>query len=116
MTKTTAAGERITLERRAIVAFRAQRGVVIECLDGELWLTADGLAGDHLLAAGERLELGGHRQIVVSALQPSLLSVSSARAEGSVLRLAGACAAMLFDRIRRWRHPPLAGYPATRLR
>jgi len=112
----SAPGERIALDKRAIVAFTADRGLAIECVTGELWLTADGLPGDHLLGAGERLELHGRRQIVVSALQPSLLAATACHAESPVRRFAGACAALLADRLRRWRHPPLAGYPATRLR
>lgn len=39
------------------IAFRGARDVHLECIEGRIWLTVEGLADDFLLAKGERLRI-----------------------------------------------------------
>lgn len=51
-----AIGKRIIrLEADAPLAFRGARGVVVECVEGTVWLTVDGQAGDFFLRRGDKL-------------------------------------------------------------
>jgi hypothetical protein len=110
------ANTRIPLARRQLVGLADERGFTVDCLSGELWITADGLPGDHLLRAGEQLVLRGHPRVVVSALADADFRVTPCCGSSPIGRLAARCAAALADRIRRWRHAPLAAYPVVRLR
>jgi hypothetical protein len=108
---------RYSLAKRELLALSHAQGVVVDCLDGEIWITADGEAGDLILGAGERARLAGSTHVIVSALRPSLVAAAPCVAAASpVRRVAAHCVAALVDRIARWRHPPLTAYPATRLR
>ena len=107
---------RITLARREIVALADTRGFVVDCLSGELWVTADGVAGDHILRAGERLKLNATSRVFISALSDATLRAIPCCGTSPVRQLANACAAAVGDSIRRWRHTPLAVYPVTHIR
>lgn len=104
------------LARRALLALADTHGFELVCHEGELWVTADGLAGDVVLAPGERLTLRGHPRIVISALSAARFDARSCCGNTPVRLLASRCAGVLLDRIARWRHAPLASYPATLLR
>ena len=104
------------LARREITAIRDERGVVIDCLSGALWITADGVAGDHVLGPGERLRLCSAGRVFISALEPATFTATPSRGAAPVRTLAARCAAAVLDSIRRWQHLPLAAYPVTRLR
>lgn len=107
---------RIILARREIVALADTRGFVIDCVSGELWITADGVAGDHVLGPGDRLRLTGQPRVFISALAAAELRTTPCCGTSPVRTLVASCAAAILDSIRRWRHPPLAAYPVTRLR
>lgn len=107
---------RYTLARRELLALEHARGFVVDCVEGELWITADGAAGDTLLRAGERLHLGGSPRVVISALRPAVVTARPCCGESPLRQLAARCAAAAADAIRRWRHAPLASYPVIRLR
>lgn len=107
---------RITLARREIVALSDSRGLIVDCVSGELWVTADGVAGDHILGPGDRLKLTAASRVFISALADSALQATPCCGTSPVRRLANACAAAVADSIRRWRHTPLAAYPVTHLR
>jgi hypothetical protein len=104
------------LARRALLALVDANGFELVCHEGELWVTADGLAGDVVLAPGERLTLRGHPRVVISALSAASFDARPCCGNTPVRRLASRCAGVLLDRITRWRHAPLASYPATLLR
>lgn len=59
---------RLQLNGDAPVAFRRARGYWIECLDGRIWLTVNGQAGDFLLSAGERLRIESNGLALVAGL------------------------------------------------
>lgn len=107
---------RHTLARRELLAFAHPRGFIVECVEGELWITAEGAAGDTILRPGERMRLAGSPHVVVSALAPAVVAARPCCGEGAIRQLAAACAALLADRLRRWQHAPLASYPVIRLR
>lgn len=113
---TDPATTRIPLARRQLVGLADERGFTVDCLSGELWITADGLPGDHLLHAGEQLVLRGHPRVVVSALADADFRITPCCGSSPIGRLASRYVAALADRIRRWRHAPLAAYPVIRLR
>lgn len=104
------------LARRALLALADARGFELACHEGELWVTADGLAGDIVLTPGERLTLRGHPRIIISALSAARFDAHPCAGSTPVGRLASHCAGAVLDRIARWRHVPLANYPATLLR
>lgn len=59
---------RVQLNGDVPVAFRRARGYWIECVDGRLWLTVNGQAGDFLLQAGERLRIESNGLALVAGL------------------------------------------------
>lgn len=65
------------LAHREILALTRPGGFTVECAAGELWITADGVAGDLLLRAGERVRLEGSPRIVVSALRPASIAATT---------------------------------------
>ncbi|MBI2305674.1 MAG: DUF2917 domain-containing protein [Rhodocyclales bacterium] len=107
---------RHTLARRELLALEHARGFVVDCVAGELWITADGAAGDTILRAGERLRLAGSRRVVVSALRPAVVAARPCCGESPIREIAARCVAMVLDGIRRWQHAPLASYSVIRLR
>lgn len=46
------------------------------CLEGELWLTRDGDATDHIIQAGEQFPVRRRDRVTVQALRPSRIRVS----------------------------------------
>ncbi len=107
---------RYTLARRELLALAHPQGFIVECVEGELWITAEGAAGDTVLHPGERMRFAGSPRVIVSALAPAVVAARPCCGEGAIRRLAAACAALLADRLRRWQHAPLASYPVIRLR
>ncbi len=103
------------LARRELIALEHARGLAIECIEGELWITADGSPGDILLAPGDRLTLDESPRVVISALRPARFSAAPCHGEMPVRRIAAGCAARIADSIRRWRHRPVAAYPVRSL-
>lgn len=59
---------RLQLNGDAPVAFRRARGYWVECVDGRIWLTVNGQAGDFLLSAGERLRIESNGLALVAGL------------------------------------------------
>jgi hypothetical protein len=107
--------KRYTLARRELMALAHTHGFMIECAEGELWITAEGGAGDIILHAGECLQLENHPKVVISALRPSVFTAAPCSSETPLREIAARCAGLIADRIARWRHPPLASYSATRI-
>ena len=106
---------RYTLANRELLALEHASGFVVECMEGALWITVEDGAGDTVLQAGERMALTGPSRIFVSALQDTRFSARPIAGEMPIRQIAARCAAVLLDRIARWRHPPLASYPPARL-
>ncbi|MFA7292551.1 MAG: DUF2917 domain-containing protein [Rhodocyclaceae bacterium] len=112
---TTTESTRYTLGQRELMALEHPHGFALECVTGELWITAEGTAGDIILLAGQRLRLESTPKIVVSALRPSVVAAAPCCGTTPIRRIAARCAALLADRIERWRYPALASYAVTRL-
>ena len=66
-------------------------GLGIECSSGSVWVTLDHDPRDIVLSAGERYEADVHRRALVSALEPSSITVSQgqlvARSRGANARV-----------------------------
>lgn len=107
---------RHTLARRELLALSHPQGFIVECVKGELWITAEGTAGDMIVSAGQSLRLYGVQRLFVSALQASVFVARPCCGEAPMQRIAERCVASLLDRISRWRHAPLTSYPAAQLR
>ncbi|MCP5268919.1 MAG: DUF2917 domain-containing protein [Zoogloeaceae bacterium] len=107
---------RYTLAHRDLLALEHASGLVVECIDGALWITVENGAGDTVLQAGERMELAAPARIFISALQDARFVARPVSGEVPIRQIATRCAAVLLDRIARWRHPPLASYSPARLR
>ncbi|MFC5301419.1 DUF2917 domain-containing protein [Azospira restricta] len=107
---------RYTLAGRELLALEHSHGFVVDCLEGELWITAAGAAGDYLLLPGQRLRLAGSPRVVVSALRPAVVAARPCCGDSPIRRIAARCTAAVADAIRRWQHAPLAAYPVIRLR
>lgn len=48
-----------------------QRDLSIRCISGQIWLTRQGDAEDHILGPGQSLTVGGDEQAVIQALRES---------------------------------------------
>jgi hypothetical protein len=112
---TSTESTRYTLSQRELMALEHPHGFALECVAGELWITAEGTAGDIILLAGQRLRLENSPKVVISALRTSVMTAAPCCGEAPIRRMAARCAAALADRIDRWRYPALASYAVTRL-
>jgi len=69
----------LSLAKRTIFTLPDAAGVGIECRSGSVWVTLDHDPRDIVLAPGERFEADQHRRVLVSALEPSCITVSGTR-------------------------------------
>lgn len=69
----------LSLAKRTIFTLPDAAGVRIECRSGSVWVTLDNDPRDVVLAPGERFEGDQHRRMLVSALEPSCITVSGSR-------------------------------------
>jgi hypothetical protein len=69
----------LSLAKRAIFTLPDAAGVGIECRSGTVWVTIDNDPRDVVLEPGERFEGDSHRRMLVSALEPSCITVSGSR-------------------------------------
>lgn len=106
---------RRALARRELLALDRARGCLLTCQSGELWITRDGSAEDLILAAGQSWRVEGNSELVVSALRPALLVIAHPSAAAPRIAPRQRTESVL-ALLRRWKHPPLASYPATLLR
>jgi hypothetical protein len=65
--------EAVTLARGALWSHRVRSacGLTLTCHEGWVWLTREGDAEDHVLAAGHTVRLDGPGLVVVQALRPA---------------------------------------------
>ncbi len=103
------------LDKGELLALDGVRGQVLACAAGELWITLDGHREDIILGPGQRWQVPHDAPLVVSALKSSAFTVIHPRRRMPMFAT-GACAETLLARLLRWRHAPLAAYPATLLR
>ena len=95
----------VSLPTRSIFAVPDGAGVGIECRSGSVWVTLDHDPRDIVLAPGQRFEATDHRRVLVSALEPSCITVSDAQPAAMPLPPA--------KRLRSpWRLPALGLSPA----
>ncbi|WNG40134.1 DUF2917 domain-containing protein [Archangium violaceum] len=67
----------LSLERGALWKYRANgERLSLSCNEGSVWLTREGDSVDHILSPGQSLQVEGHGQVVVQALQPARLSLA----------------------------------------
>ncbi|WP_242697400.1 DUF2917 domain-containing protein [Bordetella petrii] len=61
-------GMSLALSARAAVRLRRARGLRILCESGAVWISEDRCREDHVLGAGDAVQLRGNRDIVLSGL------------------------------------------------
>lgn len=76
----------LSLAKRTIFTLPDAAGVGIECRSGSVWVTLDHDPRDIVLAPGERFEGDQHRRVLVSALEPSCITVSGSQPAALPLR------------------------------
>lgn len=106
---------RIELAERELLALDRVEGHVIVCKSGELWITLDGSLEDIILGPGQSWRVTSNDPVVVSALKPSLLVTAHPCGRSPSIAPRGRAESILAVLLR-WRHPPLATYPAALLR
>lgn len=106
---------RIELAERELLALDRVEGHVLACKSGELWITLDGSQEDIILGPGQSWRVASDAPVVVSALQPSILVAAHPRGHAPCIAPRGRAESIL-TALLRWKHPPLASYPATLLR
>ena len=74
MFKTLTPGEH-SLDRGQTFVLPDASNLSLACAAGTLWVTLDGDRRDHVLDAGESLEVGRNALVVVNALKPSRFAV-----------------------------------------
>ena len=57
----------LKLKRKDLLRLRGARGVVIEVLDGRVWITEDGRACDSFIGPGRRYRVGGDGLVLIGA-------------------------------------------------
>lgn len=106
---------RVPLGHREMVLIDDARNQLLHCDAGELWITHEGDSRDFVLQAGQSWAATAPGPVVVSALKPSVVTLTHLQAgkAATVPNRRGAESAL--DRIRRWRFPPLASLPMPRV-
>lgn len=103
---------RFDLAKRELISLADARDHVLSCSAGELWITQEGDARDIVIRPGDSWRIDTNTEVVISALQPSTLSLQHCQALGS---LADGARRMLWS-LRHWEFPPLAAFPARLIR
>jgi hypothetical protein len=102
----------LQLDQRQLLIIDDARDHVITCEYGELWITQDGDRRDVILPAGRSWRIERPAQVVLSAFTPSLATLAHTHPGKAVSRPRRDDGARLLTRIRRWRFPTLASFPA----
>ena len=86
----------INLDKNELLSFdKNSKGLIVYCLEGQIWLTQTGDINDHLLSQGKSFTVKNKGKVVLFALDPSTLMLGS---DSKANRIA--CKRMnLFDRI-----------------
>ena len=82
---------RIQIGLRELLVIDDARDQLLTCESGELWITQDGDRRDVILPAGQSWRVDRPGPLVMSAFKPAVATL---------------------DRIKRWRFPALASFPA----
>ncbi|MEJ7688570.1 MAG: DUF2917 domain-containing protein [Variovorax sp.] len=69
----------LSIAKRTVFTLPDAAGVGIACRSGSVWITLDHDLRDIVLAPGERFESDEHRRMLVSALEPSCITVTGSR-------------------------------------
>ena len=70
------------LKHRAMFSLPDPAGVEIGCHDGVLWITQDNDPRDIVLQAGESFTPQVHQRVLIYAIKPSILALTSPRPAG----------------------------------
>jgi hypothetical protein len=108
--------QRMEIGLRELLVIDDARDQLLTCESGELWVTQEGDRRDLILPAGQSWRIDHAGPVVLSAFKPATATLAHP--------LAGRAASMphregaepLLSRLRRWRFPALASFPATHLR
>ena len=65
----------LRLKDKDFLKLRGARGVAIEVVDGRVWNTEDGYAGDRFLGAGGCYRVGGDGLVLIGAEDETALRV-----------------------------------------
>jgi hypothetical protein len=103
------------LSPRQLLLVDRPDGQLFGCETGELWITQDRSRRDVILRPGQSWRAPHGQTVVISAFQPSVLTVTGPAAS-TVARTCRRLAEPLLTRIRRWRFPALASFPAHLIR
>jgi hypothetical protein len=106
---------RIELAARELLALDRVEGHLLTCRTGELWITLDGSQEDVILGPGQSWRVTNHHPVVVSALRASVLAAIHPHGRAPCIVPHGR-AGWILAALLRWKHPPLARYPAVSLR
>lgn len=77
----------LRLSSNAPVSFRRARGLLLECLEGCVWITIDGQSGDHVLYQGESMTVQSDGLGLAEGMPDGLLRVSAPATQGAHWRL-----------------------------
>lgn len=108
--------QRIEIGLRELLVIDDARGQLLTCESGELWITQEDDRRDVILQPGRSWRIDRRGPLVLSAFKPVTASLAHTEAgkPATIPRRDGA--ATLLGRIRRWRFPALASFPATLVR
>lgn len=67
-----------SLLRREMFTLDATRDLALACVEGVLWITVDGDAGDHVLSSGQSLRLGRGSRAYIQAVRTARFAVRRA--------------------------------------
>jgi Protein of unknown function (DUF2917) len=99
---------RVNLQAQQVVSTRHTQGLAIECLSGNLWVTFEGEHVDHLLSPGERMNVSGHRHVVIQALTSAEVAIlphaATPAAATPARRLGQTCRDTLHTATECWRN------------
>jgi hypothetical protein len=68
---------KIHLKKKELLAIEKKaKGMTVDCLDGEIWLTQSGVINDHLILPGKSFTVSCKGKIVLVALNATTLTLS----------------------------------------
>ena len=78
----------VEMQENRLLSIR-ERGVIVSCVEGRIWITRDRDPVDRLLAPGEAYEVVGARRVLIQALTAARVRLEARGSRAARLLLGG---------------------------
>lgn len=82
--------EELLLPPGKLISRNGRKGLCIECLAGQLWITSENETSDIILLAGQRHSISRNGLVLIEALASSQVRLNQTRQQSLAFRIASA--------------------------